>query len=83
MTVQQGDAADDATIANLCKQALQEEGRVDVFFANASPPSGFATLADLWSRHQAGIATMNAVHDVSADAFMRTMRVNTLSCVYS
>ena len=36
-TVQQGDAADEATIEKLCKQALQEEGRLDVFFANASP----------------------------------------------
>ncbi|KAG8988275.1 hypothetical protein FRB90_002850, partial [Tulasnella sp. 427] len=34
-TVVQGDAADDATIAALCKRAVDEEGRLDVFFANA------------------------------------------------
>lgn len=62
VTVQQGDAADEATIENLCKQALQEEGRLDVFFANA------------------GIATIHALHDVSADQYMRTMRINALSC---
>jgi hypothetical protein len=33
-TVIQGDAADEATISGLCKRALQEEGRLDVFFAN-------------------------------------------------
>lgn len=35
----QGDAADDNTISQLCERALQEEGRLDVFWANvcASP----------------------------------------------
>ncbi|TFY83015.1 hypothetical protein EWM64_g1006 [Hericium alpestre] len=37
----QGDAADEATISGLCERALQEEGRLDVFFANA----GIATAA--------------------------------------
>ncbi|KIO25326.1 hypothetical protein M407DRAFT_25337 [Tulasnella calospora MUT 4182] len=35
VTVAQGDAADDATIATLCKRAIEEEERLDVFFANA------------------------------------------------
>ncbi|KAJ8696728.1 hypothetical protein PTI98_006574 [Pleurotus ostreatus] len=35
VTTVQGDAADEAVIAGLCKQALDEEGRLDVFFANA------------------------------------------------
>jgi len=35
VTVTQGDAASDAKIKGLCDQALQEEGRLDVFFANA------------------------------------------------
>ncbi|KAF8530492.1 sex determination protein tasselseed-2 [Hysterangium stoloniferum] len=38
-TVVQGDAADEATISGLCKRALQEEGRLDVFFANAGVAS--------------------------------------------
>ncbi|KAM5530389.1 hypothetical protein V8D89_015950 [Ganoderma adspersum] len=35
VTVQQADAADEDAVARLCKQALHEEGRLDVFFANA------------------------------------------------
>ncbi|KAI0718982.1 NAD(P)-binding protein [Cerioporus squamosus] len=44
VTTQQADAADEEAIAGLCKQALQEEGRLDVFFANA----GIATATPLW-----------------------------------
>ncbi|EKM53923.1 uncharacterized protein PHACADRAFT_257429 [Phanerochaete carnosa HHB-10118-sp] len=62
VTIQQGDAADDATIESLCKQAMQEEGRLDVFFANA------------------GIATIDGLQEISADQFMRSMRINALSC---
>lgn len=40
VTVVQGDAADDATIAALCKRSIEEEGRLDVFFANAGIASG-------------------------------------------
>lgn len=36
MTVVQGDAADDQTIAKIVAQAVKEEGRLDVFFANVS-----------------------------------------------
>ncbi|THH19947.1 hypothetical protein EW146_g1319 [Bondarzewia mesenterica] len=43
VTVMQADAADEAAILGVCKQALQEEGRLDVFFANA----GIATLSTL------------------------------------
>ncbi|KAJ7072224.1 hypothetical protein C8F01DRAFT_1205847 [Mycena amicta] len=34
-TVLQGDAADDTLISGICERALKEEGRLDVFFANA------------------------------------------------
>lgn len=34
VTVLQADAADEKAIAGICKQALDEEGRLDVFFAN-------------------------------------------------
>ncbi|EMD32131.1 hypothetical protein CERSUDRAFT_88410 [Gelatoporia subvermispora B] len=35
VTIIEADAADDETISGVCKQAIQEEGRLDVFFANA------------------------------------------------
>ncbi|EJD36168.1 hypothetical protein AURDEDRAFT_174773 [Auricularia subglabra TFB-10046 SS5] len=40
VTTVQGDAADKPTIAVLCKRAVAEEGRLNVFFANA----GIATI---------------------------------------
>jgi len=43
VTVVQGDAADDKTISDLCQQAVNEEGRLDVFFANA----GVATASSI------------------------------------
>ena len=36
MTTLAADAADEAAISGVCKQALQEEGRLDVFFANVT-----------------------------------------------
>ncbi|KNZ72856.1 3-oxoacyl-[acyl-carrier-protein] reductase [Termitomyces sp. J132] len=39
VTVIQADAADEATISGVCDQALREEGRLDVFFANAGVAS--------------------------------------------
>jgi len=35
VTTIEADASDETAISNVCKQALQEEGRLDVFFANA------------------------------------------------
>ncbi|KAJ7352297.1 NAD(P)-binding protein [Mycena albidolilacea] len=58
-----GDAADEAAIKALCARALVEEGRLDVFFANA------------------GVATTTRLQDADPDVFMRTMRINTLSCM--
>jgi len=39
VTTIQADAADDAAIAAVCKQAIDEEGRLDIFFANAGVAS--------------------------------------------
>ncbi|KAG6813564.1 hypothetical protein H0H92_009956 [Tricholoma furcatifolium] len=39
VTVMQADAADEAAISGVCDQALREEGRLDVFFANAGVAS--------------------------------------------
>ncbi|CAE6419625.1 unnamed protein product, partial [Rhizoctonia solani] len=35
VTTQQADAADDVAISGICQRAIKEEGRLDVFFANA------------------------------------------------
>ncbi|THH08081.1 hypothetical protein EW145_g2947 [Phellinidium pouzarii] len=61
VTIVQGDAADEDAIANLCKQAFDEEGKLDVYFANA------------------GVASASQLADLSGDAFMKIMKVNTLS----
>jgi len=45
VTTMQADAADEAAISGVCEQALREEGRLDVFFANAGVASRDA-LAD-------------------------------------
>jgi NAD(P)-dependent dehydrogenase (short-subunit alcohol dehydrogenase family) len=34
VTTLQADAADETAISSVCEQALQDEGRLDVFFAN-------------------------------------------------
>jgi len=62
VTILQADAADEDAISGVCKQALQEEGRLDVFFANA------------------GVATSDVLQNLSAETFMKTMRINALSC---
>lgn len=78
-TVQQGDASDEETIENLVKRAMQEEGRLDVFYANVSTPSPrqWAALKPF----QAGVATIDSVHNTSTEVFMRVMRINALSWV--
>ncbi|KAI0829733.1 NAD-P-binding protein [Trametes gibbosa] len=60
VTVTQADAADEAAIANICKQALQDEGRLDVFFANA----GIATaqhFADISAEQFMNVMRVNAL----------------------
>jgi len=42
-TIIQADAADDIAISGVCQQALGEEGRLDIFFANA----GIVTMRNL------------------------------------
>lgn len=37
-TIIQADAADETAIQAVCERALQEEGKLDVFFANVSNP---------------------------------------------
>jgi NAD(P)-dependent dehydrogenase (short-subunit alcohol dehydrogenase family) len=45
ITTLQADAADDAAVAAVCKRAIEEEGQLDVFFANA----GMASIIGLQS----------------------------------
>ncbi|KAG8784830.1 hypothetical protein FRC12_018247 [Ceratobasidium sp. 428] len=48
VTVQQADAADEEAISAICKRAIKEEGRLDVFFANAGIATGefFADITE-------------------------------------
>jgi len=62
VTTIQADASDEDAISGVCKQALQEEGRLDVFFANA------------------GVATHQHLSEIGSDEFMRTLKINVLSC---
>jgi len=54
VVIVQGDAADDGTISKLVSSALQEQGQLDVFFANAGIASGAASLTAItdvdWDR---------------------------------
>ena len=47
VTVIEADAADEAAISAVCKQALQEEGRLDVFFANVCMCLSLRNMASL------------------------------------
>ncbi|CAK5281586.1 unnamed protein product [Mycena citricolor] len=62
VTTLQGDAADEAAIEGLCQRALKEEGRLDVFFANA------------------GFASRETMETTTTELFMKSMKVNSLSC---
>jgi hypothetical protein len=45
VTTAQADCADDKAIQEICKKALQDEGRLDVFFANVN--SNFVGLLNV------------------------------------
>jgi len=60
VTTIQGDAADDATIKSLCERAIREEGRLDVFFANAGVASG-KTIQDTSVEEWDKIMRINAL----------------------
>ncbi|KAF8726516.1 hypothetical protein AX14_007761 [Amanita brunnescens Koide BX004] len=62
VTTIRADAADEKAISGVCARALEEEGRLDVFFANA------------------GVASSDHLDDTSAETFMNSLRINTLSC---
>ncbi|KAK7472762.1 hypothetical protein VKT23_000872 [Stygiomarasmius scandens] len=62
VTTEAFDAASDSHVAAICKRAFQEEGRLDVFFANA------------------GWASRDVLANTTAETFMQSMRINTLSC---
>ncbi|KAI5806688.1 hypothetical protein DFH27DRAFT_642386 [Peziza echinospora] len=61
------DAADEAAVQTVIKEALEKYGRLDVFFANAGVNGA------------QGKSGVSLVGDIDANAFMNTLRVNTLS----
>ncbi|KAG8910432.1 hypothetical protein FRC00_008184 [Tulasnella sp. 408] len=64
VTVIQGDAADEATIATLCKRTIEEEGRLDVFFANAGIASGIP-ISDTSPEHFMKLLRVNTLSYVA------------------
>ena len=79
MTTFQADASDEDTIAGVCKQALQEEGRLDVFFANVRYRLTVGVVLYTYKHMQAGVATHQHVSEIGSDEFMRTLKINVLS----
>ncbi|KZV69934.1 sex determination protein tasselseed-2 [Peniophora sp. CONT] len=59
-TVIQADAADEKAIEAVCQQAMDEEGRVDVFYANAGVATG-NTLAETSAAQFTEIMRINAL----------------------
>ena len=84
-TVIQADAADDKAISGVCQQALSEEGRLDIFFANVRRQLSIFSLYAIWLLFstQAGIATIRPLEMTPGEVFTNTMRVNALSYVPS
>lgn len=91
----QGDAADDGTISKLVSSALQEQGQLDVFFANVSRLlsvisrvhilttfcNHILTIDIFYAFMKAGIASGTASLTAITDAdWDRMMHVNTTSC---
>ncbi|KAI0074372.1 NAD(P)-binding protein [Panus rudis PR-1116 ss-1] len=60
VTVIHADAADEKAISGVCKQAWQEEGRLDVFFANAGVATG-AHLEDTTAERFTETMRINAL----------------------
>lgn len=72
VTTIQADAADEKAIEGLCKQALREEGRLDVFFANVCThraPAVSSLISLGWSSKQGtiGVHLRRIVHVIHAD----------------
>jgi len=81
-TILKTDAADDKAVSNVCQQALSEEGRLDIFFANVRARRFIFSLQGTWGLFtQAGIATIRTLEDTPGEVFSNTMRVNALSYV--
>jgi len=64
VTVLQADASDEAAVSGVCQSALDEEGRLDVFFANA----GIATAHSL--HDNSGEAFMNVMKINALSCFL-------------
>jgi len=62
VTTIQADAADEKAISDVCARAITDEGRLDVFFANA----GIATGAEVWDIDAASFQNTMRVNTLSA-----------------
>ena len=84
ITVVQADATDEDAIRALCERAVDENGRIDVYFANVRRPKLSSSLLVCSYLDQAG-GTFNGFRTsfkaLSGEAFMKTVRLNTLSYV--
>jgi NAD(P)-dependent dehydrogenase (short-subunit alcohol dehydrogenase family) len=60
VTVIQSDAADDKAISDVCNQALREQGRLDIFFANAGIVSS-RTLENTTGERFTNVMRVNAL----------------------
>ncbi|KNZ46503.1 hypothetical protein VP01_720g10 [Puccinia sorghi] len=60
-----GDAADESVVRSVCQKAIEEHGRLDVFFANVG---------------RAGVATAAPIGSTSYETGERVVRINTMSC---
>ncbi|KAF8482870.1 sex determination protein tasselseed-2 [Russula ochroleuca] len=79
VTVIQADAADDKAISDVCHQALREQGRLDIFFANVR--ARYSTLSfHVTASAQAGVAFSRTLEEISGEMFTNMMRINALSC---
>jgi hypothetical protein len=64
-----------------CEQALKEEGRLDVFFANVRDNCSNIIHKDLTISMQAGIVSLSTLETGTVEQFTEAMRVNALSYV--
>ncbi|GAB1525529.1 hypothetical protein RhiTH_008692 [Rhizoctonia solani] len=69
VTTQQADAADEAAISEICKRAIKEEGRLDVFFANAGIVNA-AFFTDLTEAEFMNMMRVNVLSSLLASCFL-------------
>ena len=84
VTFMQADACDEAAIQGVCEAAVQQEGRLDVFFANVCDQLTDQVSINVYVYAQAGF--LGSRYDLTCEEetlenFMRVMKNNVASCV--